>query len=157
MVKGPKGEMNLEIRPEVKAVVKGNEIIVERLSESKFSRSLHGTVRQVIANMVKGVSDGFTIELQIVGTGYRAQLDGKALKMQLGFSDPKVFKPPKGVEIEVPAPTSIKISGIDKQVVGETAAKIRAIKPPETYTGKGIRYADEVVHVKAGKAGIKAE
>ena len=157
VAKGPKGELDFDIHPEVKAIVKNDEIIVDRLSDKKTSRSLHGTTRQIIANMVKGVSEGFAIDLTIVGTGYRAQMEGKALKMQLGYSDPKLFTPPKGIEIELPTPTSIKVSGIDKQAVGEIAAKIRAIKPPETYTGKGIRYADEVVHVKAGKAGIKAE
>jgi large subunit ribosomal protein L6 len=156
-VKGQKGELNHELHPEVKVDVKDKEIQVERLSEKKISRSLHGTTRQLVANMVHGVSQGFTIELKIVGTGYRAQMEGKNLKMQLGYSDPKVYTPPKGIEIEVPAPTSIKVSGIDRQAVGEVAAKIRSIKPPETYTGKGLRYADEVVHVKAGKAGIKAE
>ncbi len=155
-VKGPKGELFLKLRPEIGIILEENkqqkEIKVLRKSDSRLAKSLHGLTRTLIANMIVGVTDGFSKNLKIVGTGYKAILEGKDLVLYVGFSHPVKIKPPQGIEFEVPQATKIIVRGLDKQVVGETAAKIRKVKPPEVYKGKGIRYEKEVVRKKAGKA-----
>jgi large subunit ribosomal protein L6 len=152
-VKGPKGSLETRTHPSMKIVMEGDRINVERPSDLGFHRGLHGTTRMLIANMVKGVTEGFSKELEIHGIGFRAQMEGKKLTMNLSMSHPAVYEAPEGVTIEVPDPTKIRITGIDKQKVGQVAAEIRAIDPPEPYKGKGIRYVGEYVRRKAGKAG----
>jgi large subunit ribosomal protein L6 len=154
-VKGPKGELSQQFHPEAGIEVKGKEIIISRKNNANFHRSLHGTVRAVIANMVTGVSEGFERKLDIVGVGYKAELKGKLIQFNLGFSHPIMFMPPAGIEVAAPTPTSLMIKGADKQLVGQVATKIRSFKPPEPYKGKGIKYADEKVRRKAGKAAAK--
>ncbi len=151
-VKGPKGELERQFHPEVIIKKEGNEIIVERFSEDNFHRALHGTTRSVLANMVTGVSEGFKKSLEIVGVGYRAALKGQDLEISIGYSKPVVVKKVEGVNFEVPSPTMIVVSGINKEVVGQVAANIRRIRKPEPYKGKGIRYAGEFVRRKAGKS-----
>jgi large subunit ribosomal protein L6 len=154
-VKGPKGTLSFAPHPDMIVKVEGKEIKVERPSDKKLHRALHGTTRQLIANMVKGVTEGYAKELEIVGTGYRGKIDGKFLTLQLGYSHPIKFLIPPDVKVEMDGPNKIRVSGIDKQRVGEVAAQIRRLKPPEPYKGKGIRYVGEYVRRKAGKAGIK--
>lgn len=154
-VKGPKGTLTFVSHPDINVKVGKKEITVLRPSERKFHKSLHGTTRQIIANMVKGVKEGFAKELEIVGTGYRAKIEGNALSLQLGFTKPIKFSIPPDIKIETDGPNKLRVSGIDKQRVGEIAAQIRKLKPPEPYKGKGIRYAGEYVRRKAGKAGVK--
>lgn len=127
------------------------EIIVKRTSENKYQRSLHGLYRTLLSNMVMGVTEGFKKKLEIVGVGYRAELKGKTLVLNLGYSHPVLFKPPEGIQILTPTLTSIEVSGIDKQLVGQVAAKIRSFRPPEPYKGKGIKYEGEFIRRKAGK------
>jgi large subunit ribosomal protein L6 len=155
-VKGPKGELATEIVGDITVSVDGNVVDVQRTSETKEARSLHGTMRALVANTVTGVSEGFAKNLDIIGVGYSAELQGKNLSLKLGFSHPCVYEPPKGVEIEVPAPTRIVVKGIDRQQVGQAAAEIRALRPPEPYKGKGIRYHDEYVRRKAGKLAVSS-
>ncbi len=151
LVKGAKGELKLELIPEIKLEKKDNEIFVKVKDESvKQQRSVWGTFRQLIDNMLIGVTQGFEKQLEINGVGYRAELKDKNLILNVGFSQPVEFKIPEGIEIKVEKNT-ITVSGIDKQLVGETAAQIREIKKPEPYKGKGIKYVDEVVRRKAGK------
>ncbi len=152
-VKGPKGELVVEIDPEMKVVQEEGVIRVERPSEARRHRALHGLTRTLIANAIEGVTKGYEKELEIRGIGYRAKMSGNKLELSVGFSHPVFFEPPEGIKIEVPEPTKIKVSGIDKQKVGQVAANIRAIRPPDAYKGKGIRYAGEVVRLKPGKAG----
>ncbi len=152
-VKGPKGELVVEIDPEMKVVLEEGVIRVERPSEARRHRALHGLTRTLIANAIEGVTKGYEKELEIRGIGYRAKMSGNKLELSVGFSHPVLFEPPEGIKIEVPEPTKIKVSGIDKQKVGQVAANIRAIRPPDAYKGKGIRYAGEVVRLKPGKAG----
>ncbi len=152
-VKGPKGELHRDFNERVSISVDEGDAIVERVDDSRESRALHGLSRALLANMVEGVSDGFKKELEIVGVGYRAALKGRDLEMQLGFSHPVSFAAPDGVTFEVPEATKIVISGIDKELVGQVAANIRKIRPPEPYKGKGVRYAGEHIRRKAGKAG----
>lgn len=152
-VKGPKGTLARTFADRVKIEVEDGTATVSRVDETRESRALHGLSRALLANMVKGVSEGFVRELQIVGVGYRAQLKGRDLELQVGFSHPVEVPAPDGVSFEVPEPTKVVVSGIDKEAVGQTAADIRKIRPPEPYKGKGIRYADEHVRRKAGKAG----
>ena len=151
-VKGPKGSLTQEI-PEGISLEKHDEVlIVSRSNDSRETKALHGLIRSLINNMVIGVTDGYQKELQLVGVGYRAQAKGKnALELQLGFSHPVNFSAPEGIEFNVPSQTEINISGIDKQVVGQVAADIRALKKPEPYKGKGIRYVGERIIRKAGK------
>ena len=155
-VKGPKGELSAEIDPSIGVSVEDSRVVVVRKSETKPVRSLHGTTRANVANMVTGVSEGFSRNLDIIGVGYSAELKGKSLMLKLGFSHPIEFEPPKGIEIEVPAPTRIVVRGMDKQQVGQTAADIRAFRPPEPYKGKGVRYHDEYVRRKAGKLAVSS-
>jgi len=153
-VKGPKGELYQKIPPCCKVTVEKEQIVVQRIKDDKQSRALHGTIRSLIFNMVKGVSEGYEKELKIVGMGYRARLEKGKLILNLGFSHPVEYTPPEGVTIQTPDQTTIKVSGCDKQKVGEVAAQIRSIKKPDPYKGKGIRYKDEVVKLKVGKAAL---
>ena len=153
-VKGPKGQMSREIPTGITVRQEGPELIVERESDNRTHRSLHGLTRTLVNNMVVGVSDGFEKRLEIIGTGYRAQPSGDGLSISVGYSHPVLFMPPEGISLTMDGPRVV-VSGIDKQVVGEIAAKIRRIRPPEPYKGKGIRYMGEQVRRKAGKAGSK--
>jgi large subunit ribosomal protein L6 len=150
-VKGPKGELHQHVARDMKVTVDDGTLTVERPSDRGEHRALHGLTRSLIANMVEGVTDGYERRLEIQGVGYRAQLKGKALELALGYSHPVSLPAPDGIEFEVPQPTEIVVRGIDKQLVGETAARIRKSRPPEPYKGKGIRYAGEQVSRKVGK------
>ena len=154
-VKGPKGELTRTLHPDMKVTVQDNVITVERPNDEKNNCALHGLTRALIANMVKGVTEGFKKELEIVGVGYRAQMKGKKLALTLGFSHPLELDAPEGITVECPSATQIVISGINNEHVGEFAAKIRGYRLPEPYKGKGIRYVGEHVRRKAGKAGTK--
>ena len=152
-VKGPKGTLEHDAPADISITREGDELIVSRPDDEREHRSLHGLTRSLVANMVVGVSDGFTKELEIVGVGYRAAASGpRHLDLQLGFSHPVTVDAPEGVEFEVPSPTRITVRGYDKQLVGQVAADIRKIRKPEPYKGKGIRYVDERVLRKAGKS-----
>jgi len=148
---GPKGELKQKILPEIVLKQENGSIIVERTGETKKHFSFHGLFRALINNMVTGVSQGFQKDLLIQGVGYTAEIRGRNLLLNLGFSHPIIFKPPEEIVIEVPSRTEIVIKGIDKQIVGDVAAKIRAFRPPEPYKGKGIRYKGEEVRRKVGK------
>ncbi|MCK9249603.1 MAG: 50S ribosomal protein L6 [Solirubrobacteraceae bacterium] len=150
-VKGPKGELSEAIHHDITVVQEGSEILVSRPTDRGPHRALHGLSRSLIANMVEGVTDGFSKTLEIQGVGYRAQLKGKNLELALGFSHPVHVEAPAGIEFEVPQPTRIVIRGTSKQAVGEIAAKIRKKRPPEPYKGKGVRYEGEYVARKVGK------
>lgn len=152
--KGPKGELSVVLKNEVKAEMKENEIIISLVNEN--ARNLHGLSRTLLSNVIEGVSHGFTKKLVIVGVGYRANKQGDKLNLTLGYSHPVLMDIPKGIEVEVPKPTEIIISGADKQVVGQFAAEIRSKREPEVYLGKGIKYEDEVIRRKVGKAGKTA-
>lgn len=152
-VKGPKGELNRSLSTEMRLNLEGNTLTVTRPSESKKHRAFHGLTRSLLANMVEGVSRGFEKTLEIVGVGYRAEKVGEKIVIRIGFSHPVEVTPLPGVTLTVEGNNRIKVSGISKEVVGEMAAEIRAIRPPDAYKGKGIRYAGEVVHLKPGKAG----
>lgn len=154
-VKGPKGELSQKIHDDMKVSVVDNVVTVERPTDEANHRALHGLSRSLIQNMVIGVSEGYKKELEIVGVGYRAQKQGKKLVLNMGFSHPVEMEEPQGITFEVPSPTQIVVNGIDKQLVGETAANVRKVRPPEPYKGKGIRYADEFVRRKEGKTGAK--
>ena len=152
-VKGPKGELDIEVPGDITVRQDGDEILVERSDDERRNRALHGLTRSLVNNMVLGVSEGFSKELQIVGVGYRAAAKGSnALELQLGFSHPVNVEAPAGISFDVPEPTRIIVSGIDKQVVGQVAADIRSYRKPEPYKGKGVRYLGEHVARKAGKA-----
>ena len=152
-VKGPKGELDIEVPVDITVRQDGEEILVERSDDERRNRALHGLTRSLVNNMVVGVSEGFSKELQIVGVGYRAAAKGSnALELQLGFSPPVNVEAPTGITFDVPEPTRIIVSGIDKQVVGQVAADIRSYRKPEPYKGKGVRYLGEHVARKAGKA-----
>jgi large subunit ribosomal protein L6 len=153
-VKGPKGTLTRVVSPRVSVSVDDGVITVARGDEERESRAMHGLTRSLIANMVTGVSAGYSKELKAVGVGYRAALKGTTLELQVGFSHPVTIEAPEGITFEVPEPTKIIVSGIDKQLVGQVAANVRAVRPPEPYKGKGIRYVDEHVRRKAGKAGV---
>ena len=150
-VKGSKGELAISVHPEMAVKVEEGEIVVERPSDEKKHKALHGLSRSLIQNMVTGVSEGFAKTLEIIGVGYRAEMKGKTLNLALGYSHPVDFDVPEGVTIETPNQTTIVISGADKQAVGQAAAVIRGFRPPEPYKGKGIRYQGEQVRRKAGK------
>ena len=151
-VEGPKGTLAFTIPPSISVSVDGQTLQVQRSGDERSQRALHGLTRALVANMVQGVSSGFSKELEIVGVGYRAQLQGKALVLQVGFSHPVALPIPEGLTVEVPKPTSVLVKGADKQLVGQFAATIRSVAPPEPYKGKGIKYAGEVIRRKAGKA-----
>jgi len=154
-VKGPKGELESRLHPNISVEIKDNELIVTRPDDMKENKALHGLTRALIQNMVNGVLNVFTKTLDIVGVGYRAELKGKNLLLNIGYSHPIYFIPPEGVVIQTPVQTQIIISGIDKQLVGLVAAKIRSIRKPEPYKGKGIKYSDEQIQRKAGKTAGK--
>lgn len=151
-----KGDKSLqtEVHPDISVTFdeEKRQILVTRPNDHRIYRSLHGLYRSLIANMVEGLTKGFTKKLEIVGVGYRAELKGKNLQLNLGYSHPILFKPPEGIEIALESPTKIAVNGIDKQLVGQVAAKIRSFRPPEPYKGKGIRYEGEYVRRKAGKS-----
>ncbi len=154
-VKGPKGQLHLTLRPEMLIEHKDDKIVVSRKNEDRMSKNLHGLSRTLVANMVKGVTDGFEITLEVIGVGYRAQMEGKKLVMQLGYSHPVEIEPPKGTEIVVGKGNIITVKGFDKQAVGDLAAFIRGKRPPEVYKGKGVKYTNEVIRRKVGKAASK--
>lgn len=156
-VKGPKGNLEMQLHKDMIINVEGNVINVQRPSEDKAHKALHGLTRSLIANMVEGVTKGFTKELDVVGVGYRVQKQGKQLVMNLGYSHQVVMEEFPGISIECPNPNKIVISGPDKQVVGQFAAEVREKRPPEPYKGKGIKYSDEIVKRKDGKAGKGAK
>ncbi|MEB3250952.1 MAG: 50S ribosomal protein L6 [Cyanobacteriota bacterium] len=154
-VKGPKGELSRRLPTGVTVTQEGDTIVVKRRDESRLARERHGLCRTLVANMVEGVSNGYQKRLEIQGIGYRAQIQGRNLNMSLGYSHPVVFEPPTGIEFAVENNTNVIVSGIDKELVGNTAASIRASRPPEPYKGKGVRYAGEQVRRKVGKSGKK--
>ena len=150
-VNGPKGELTQDVNPEMDVSIDDRTLTVSRPTDRGQHRALHGLTRSLIANMVEGVTAGFEKRLEIQGVGYRARLQGKSLDLSVGYSHTVPMPAPDGIEFEVPQPTEVIIRGIDKQLVGETAARIRRVRPPEPYKGKGIRYADEHVRRKVGK------
>lgn len=151
-VTGPKGTLGMAAHEAIGVKVEGNTVLVSRSSDLKKHRALHGLTRALIANMLHGVTQGYTRQLEMIGVGYRAEMKGKTLVMNLGYSHPIVFNPPQGIAIAVdPKENKITIDGIDKALVGQTAAKIRSFRKPEPYKGKGVRYVGEVVQQKAGK------
>jgi large subunit ribosomal protein L6 len=154
-VTGPKGNLDLTLPAEVLVEHEGTTVKVTRRDESRNARQRHGLSRTLVANMVEGVSQGFERKLQIIGVGYRAQVQGRKLILNVGYSKPVEIDPPEGITVAVEGNTNLTISGINKEIVGNTAARIRAVRPPEVYKGKGIRYSDEVVRRKAGKTGKK--
>jgi large subunit ribosomal protein L6 len=153
-VKGPKGELSLRYHPRmsVSHETAANRVVVTRSSDDRLSRSLHGLTRNLIFNMIKGVTEGFSKTLEVVGVGYQASLKGRAVHVQVGWANPLVVEAPAGITFEVPDPTHIIVKGCDKHLVGQVAADIRRQRPPEPYKGKGIRYQGEYVRRKAGKA-----
>jgi len=152
-VKGPKGSLTTEIHPEMIVKIENNQILVQRPSDERHHKALHGLTRTLIANMVAGVTKGYEKVLEIVGIGYRAQKQGKKLILNVGYSHPVEIEEPAGITIEVPDQNRIVVKGIDKQQVGNFAANIRKVREPDPYLGKGIKYADEVLRLKEGKAG----
>jgi large subunit ribosomal protein L6 len=157
-VKGPKGEMKRTFSPQIGIAMENGELVITRKSDHPKERALHGTTRAVIANMVHGVSSGFERILEVQGVGYRAELQGKDLALFVGYSHPVKMMPPDGISFEVdPKTRQVKVLGYDREVVGQTAAEIRRVRPPEPYHGKGIRYLGEKIRRKAGKAGKGAK
>jgi large subunit ribosomal protein L6 len=157
-VKGPKGELQRSFSSLIGIALENNQVVVTRNSDNPEERALHGTTRAVIANMVHGVSTGFEVVLEVDGVGYRSEMDGKTLILHVGYSHPVRMEPPTGISFEVDQKTrQIKVMGYDREVVGQTAAEIRRVRPPEPYHGKGIRYAGERIRRKAGKAGKGAK
>jgi large subunit ribosomal protein L6 len=156
VVKGPKGELSATVHPDITIDINQSEVLVTRHADDGAHRALHGLWRALIQNMINGVTQGYSRKLEIVGVGYRAEMRGKKLQLMLGYSHPILFGPPDGVTIEAPTQTSILISGIDKQLVGLVAAKIRSFRPPEPYKGKGVKYEGEYIRRKAGKAAATA-
>lgn len=154
-VKGPKGQLQEQINKDIKINIENSELTVERPTNNKVHRSLHGLSRTLINNMVEGVTKGYEKKLQVVGVGYRAAKQGNKLTLNLGFSHPVEMIDPEGITVEVPTPNEILVKGINKQAVGNYSAKIREWREPEPYKGKGIRYSDEVVRRKEGKTGKK--
>lgn len=154
-VKGPKGELKMSVHPDITVTQEDGNLLVTRPSDERQHRALHGLTRALIANLVTGVSEGFVKSLIVEGVGYSGEIRGKDLVMRLGFSHEIVVKPPENIAFEVEGrnPTTVRVRGIDKQAVGQVAANIRKLRPPEPYLGKGVRYADEVIRRKAGKTG----
>lgn len=155
-VKGPKGELSAKVHDNISVEIKDNEIRFVRKNDEKSNKALHGLWRAVVQNMVIGVTEGYSKKLEIVGVGYRAEMKGKKLQLLLGYSHPIIFGPPEGVKIEAPTQTNITVSGIDKQLVGLVASKIRSFRPPEPYKAKGVKYEGEYIRRKAGKAAATA-
>lgn len=156
-VKGPKGTLTRKLPATMQIEQKDGQIVVSRPDETNQSRALHGLTRTLLDNMIKGVTDGYRRELEISGVGYRAVRDGQNLVMLLGFSHAVRLEPPTGISFEVPAPNRVAVVGIDKELVGQEAARVRGLRPPEPYKGKGVSYAGEVIRRKAGKAGGKGK
>ena len=156
LVEGPKGKLSLALPSTITVTVDSQQIQVKRLSDERHQRALHGLYRALIANMVHGTANGFSKELEIVGVGYRAQLQGKQLSLSVGFSHPVLVPIPEGLTVDVPKPTVVVVKGADKHLVGQFAANLRRIAPPEPYKGKGIKYVGEVIRRKAGKAATGA-
>ena len=158
-VKGPRGELSLQVDPDIRLSMENDELVVSRPTEQKRHKSMHGLYRSLIDNMVVGVTDGYRRELEVIGVGYRATVSGEVLELALGYSHPIFFVPPEGVSIDVDAKRGknsiIVVEGIDKQMVGQVAAKIRSLRPPEPYKGKGVRYVGEYVRRKAGKTAAR--
>lgn len=154
-VKGPKGQLERTVHPDIAIAIEDNKVIVSRPSDDKNHRALHGLTRALLNNMVQGVTKGFERRLELVGVGYRAAKQGNKLVLSVGYSHPVEMDPGKDLNVEVPAPTKIVVSGIDKEKVGAFAANIRAVREPEPYKGKGIKYEGERIRRKAGKAGVK--
>ena len=154
-MQGPKGTLSRQLHKDMKVSLEDNLINVERPSDNKLHRSLHGTTRSLVANMVNGVTDGFSKNLELVGVGYRANKSGDKLVLNVGYSHPVEITPEAGIEFEVPVNTKIIVKGIDKELVGATAAKVRSVREPEPYKGKGIKYEGERIIRKEGKAGKK--
>ncbi|MGH2376597.1 MAG: 50S ribosomal protein L6 [Candidatus Methylomirabilaceae bacterium] len=155
-VKGPKGALSREVHPDMRVAVADGQVTVVRPTDQRHHRALHGLTRALIANMVKGVVDGYRVDLEIHGVGYRATKQGRQIVLQIGYTHPVEIAPPAGIEFEVPQPNRIGIVGPDKEAVGQLAATLRAVRPPDPYKGKGIRYAGERMRLKAGKAGKTA-
>jgi large subunit ribosomal protein L6 len=157
-VKGPKGEMKRTFSSQIEIAMEDGQVVIKRKSDNAAERALHGTTRAVIANMVRGVSTGFQVVLEVEGVGYRAEMSGNDLSLFVGYSHPVKMPPPAGISFEVDLKTrQIKVNGYDREVVGQTAAEIRRVRPPEPYHGKGIRYQGEKIRRKAGKAGKGAK
>lgn len=157
-IKGPKGELQRTFSSLIGIALENNQVVLTRKSDNPEERALHGTTRAVIANMVHGVSTGFTVVLEVEGVGYRSEMDGKTLVLHVGYSHPVRVEPPAGISFETDQKTrQIRVLGYDREVVGQTAAEIRRVRPPEPYHGKGIRYAGEKIRRKAGKAGKGAK
>jgi len=154
-VKGPKGELKKTFHSAMAIKVEGETVIVTRPSDEKLHKSLHGLTRTLIANMVEGVTKGYSKTLEIAGVGYKAEPKAWGLQLALGFSHPVEYRAPVGIKLSAPTPTSVVIEGADKEIVGQVAAEIRLLRPPEPYKGKGIKYANEVIRRKAGKTGAK--
>lgn len=154
-VKGPKGRLEFDVDPRLDVKVEEGQLTVHRPTDRPADRAQHGLARSLIANAVRGVTEGFTKNLEIQGVGFRCQMKGKQLELALGFSHPVTVDPPEGITIQAPEPTRITVSGIDKQLVGQVAANIRALRPPDSYHGKGVRYQGEQVRLKAGKAAAR--
>jgi large subunit ribosomal protein L6 len=152
-VKGPKGELERTLHDDMKVTLSDGQILVERPSDEANHKALHGLSRTLVANMVEGVTKGFKKELEMVGVGYKAEARPYGLQMALGFSHPVKYEAPKGIKLSAPAPTQIVVEGANKEIVGQVAAEIRSIRPPEPYKGKGIKYVGEQIRRKAGKAG----
>jgi len=157
VVKGPKGELSRVLPAGVTIETEGDTVNVNRVNDSRMARERHGLCRTLVANMVEGVSNGFQRRLEIQGVGYRAAVQGKNLNMNMGYSHPVLIEPPEGIQFQVENNVNVLVTGIDKEIVGNTAAKIRAVRPPEPYKGKGIRYAGEKVRRKVGKTGGKGK
>ena len=154
-VTGPKGKLTLDIKGDISVGLQDKEVTFTRSNDFKKNKSLHGLYRSLLQNMVTGVTEGYSKKLELVGIGYKAEIKNKKLVLLLGFSHPIVFTPPEEIKLEAPTPTSIIINGVDKQLVGAIASKIRSFRPPEPYKGKGIKYDDEKIRRKAGKTAAK--
>lgn len=155
-VQGPRGALERVVHPDLRVEVQDGTLLVRRPTDQRHHRALHGLTRALLANMVRGVTEGYRVELEIHGVGYRAARQGDRLVLQVGFSHPVEIAPPPGITFEVPAPTRVVVSGIDRELVGQVAARVRAVRPPDAYKGKGIRYLGERVKLKPGKAGRAA-